>query len=118
MSVTLKIEQIAKVMKVTVENYETNRYKGNYITRINAITRQLNQLLAAFSCRGDDIEQNVVKKTMRNRLRCILKKNTTNSVVIYDHPESNSRVTRSHGNYMPIVIYTYSLNAFHFHYIT
>ena len=106
MSVTLKIEQIAKVMKVMVENYETNRYKGNYITRINAITRKLNQLLAAFSCRGDDIEQNVVKKTMRNRLRCILKKNTTNSVVIYDHPKSNSRVTRSHGNYIPFVIYT------------
>ena len=104
-------------MKVTVENYEANRYKGNYITRINAITRKLNKLSGAFSFHGDDIEQNGVKKTMQNR-RCILKKNTTNSVVIYDHPESNSRVTRSHGNYMPFVIYTYSLNAFHFHYIT
>ena len=27
---------------------------------------------------------------MRNRLRCILKKNATNSVVIYDHSESDA----------------------------
>ena len=112
MSVTLKIEQIAKVMKVSVENFETNRYKSNLIPRLSAITDELmNQLSNVFGENADTIEQNVDKKTMRNRLRCILKKNGPNSVVIYEYPES--RVTRSQGYYMAFVLYTSSLYVFY-----
>ena len=89
MSISLSVAQLCKhVMKVSVEDFESNKMRGNYKKNNGApvktaVAKVWENLEKIFPSSEQVVKENVSKTKMRDSVRTLLTAKTVSSVVLY-----------------------------------